>query len=83
MMDENDAFVSALALAYDGASFRQAIVGAFDDMGFDLIELEDAEPLSQRLAVFQMPTDILALADEVVRTGYPRFGTWYTWTSDD
>ena len=78
-MDENDAYVQALALASNGDEYRAAIESAFDTMGFDLTELEDCEPLSLRLQHWTVDGSLLAKAKEVEETGYPRFGTFMTW----
>jgi hypothetical protein len=82
-MDENDAYVQVLALASNHAEYRTAVEQACDALGFDLEELEDAEPLAVRLGGWSVNESLLAKASEVESTGFPRFGTFVTWASDD
>ena len=81
-MDENGAFVQVLALASNAAEFGGEVVAAFDAIGFDLAELEDAEPLAERLRKAVVADSLLAKAAEVRDTGYLRFGPFVTWHSD-
>ena len=83
LLDSNAAFVNALAYASNEAEYRDAITDRLNAMGFDLISVEDAEPLSTRLKEHVVGKDLLELAPEVERTGVPRFGTFHTWTADE
>jgi hypothetical protein len=82
LMDENDAFVQVLALASSPDEYRVAVGRAFDTMGFDLLELEDIEPLAERLRHSTVDESLIAKAGEVESTGFPRFGPFVTWASD-
>lgn len=82
LLDRNQAFVNALAPASDLDSFRLAVERGLDEMGFDLIALEDAESLRARQVSFQVAEDLLQLAAEVEVTGATRFGTFHTWRSE-
>jgi hypothetical protein len=82
LMDENDAYVQVLALASSPESFRAAVQVAINDLGFDLVDLEDSEPLADRLHSSTVHESLLVKAAEVRETGYPRFGTFSTWLSD-
>jgi hypothetical protein len=83
LMDENDAYVQTLALASNHSEFHEAVRRAFDSLGFDLVELEDVEPLAMRLQRSTVHESLLAKAAEVQNTGFPRFGPFVTWASDD
>lgn len=82
-MDRNSAYVSILAMATTALEFEQTARDAFAALGFDLAELEDAEPFAKRLSDGQVDSALLSLANEVEVTGAPRFGTFHTWTSDE
>ena len=80
LMDENKAFVHVMALASDDLDYRLAAAAALDDLGFDLLELEEIERLDDRLRSFSVDDLLLKKADEVRATGRPRFGPFITWT---
>jgi hypothetical protein len=82
-MDENDAYVQVLALVSSQDEYRAEIQHALDEMGFDLVELEDVELLSRRLRQWSVDELLLAKAREVEATGFPRFGSFHTWISDE
>jgi hypothetical protein len=83
LMDENDAIVQTLGLASSHAEFCEVIRQAFDALGFDLVEVEDVDPLAVRLQKWTVDESLLVKAAEVEKTGFPRFGTFMTWGSDD
>ena len=82
LMDENDAYVQVLALASTAAEFCSEVVAGFDAIGFDLAELEDAEPLVERRRKAVVDSSLLAKATEVRDTGNPRFGPFVAWRTD-
>ena len=81
MMDRNEAIVNVLALAADVTTFHSAIEAAFGEIGFDLVSLDESEPLQQRQEQFEVADDLLFLAREVGLDGVTRFGSFHTWTS--
>jgi hypothetical protein len=83
LMDENDAYVQTLALASGRDAFYATVRSAVNDLGFDLVELEDFEPLVDRLRRTTVDESLLTKAAEVPETGYPRFGPFVTWLSDE
>lgn len=83
LLDRNAAAVNVLALAQDAQGFTAAASGALDELGFDLVAVEDPEPLRMRLQAFTVDEGLLALAREVETTGRPKFGTFHTWVSDE
>jgi hypothetical protein len=82
LLDENDAYVQMLAWASSPDDFRFAVEQAFDEYGFDLLELEDVESLALRRQRAVVDPDLIAKAEEVKLTGFPRFGSFVTWQSD-
>jgi hypothetical protein len=82
LLDRNQAYVNVLAPARDVDGFRLAVERALDEMGFDLIEFEDAESFRARQASFRMGEDLLRLAAEADATGATRLGTFHTWRSE-
>jgi hypothetical protein len=82
LLDRNEAAVNVLANASDVTEFRQAVYKALDELGFDLVDLEDPAPLRARRAQFEVSSDLIALGEEVRRDGSTRFGTFHTWVSD-
>ena len=83
LLDRNDAFVNTLALARTADGFTEIVRGGLAQLGFDLIELEEAEPLTERRASHTIPEEIDRLAESALATAAPRFGAFYTWVSDD
>ena len=83
LMDRNEAFVNVLACANDEAGFQGTVEQGLSYIGFDLVELEDSEPLHQRQENYVVDEELLALADEVRSSGSPRFGSFHTWVSDE
>ena len=82
LMDENDAFVPMLAWARSSAEFASEIAKAFNDYGFDVLDLESVEALSERLQHSTVEASLLEKATEVEETKLPRFGSFVTWLSD-
>jgi hypothetical protein len=82
LMDRNEAFVNVLAFAGNESTFAENVRRALDEIGFDLVELEDPEPLQKRRESFVVSEDLLRLAKEVQLYRSPRVGEFYTWTSE-
>jgi len=83
MMDRNKAFVNCLANARDVAEYEREIAAALGTRGFDLVALEDVEPLATRLRRASVAEDLLSLAEQVRADGSPKFGTFHTWTAEE
>jgi hypothetical protein len=83
LLDRNCAYTNVLALAQDRAGFVTAVKAFLDGVGFDLISMEDEEPLSDRMERFTVAEEIRQLAEEVAAGLGPRWGTFYTWTAED
>jgi hypothetical protein len=48
-----------------------------------VIEIENSEPLSERLSEWTVDPDILALAEEVNTTGFPSLGAFHAYEEED
>lgn len=83
LMDRNGAYVNVLGLATTAVEFRQVAAAALGELGFELVGLEEAEPLAMRLEVGEVDANLLILAREVETSDKPRFGPFHTWTSED
>jgi hypothetical protein len=83
LLDRNDAYVNVLALAASASEFHQTAEAALTKLGFQMVELEDSEPLDRRLEGTEGGAELLALAREVEASGEPRFGPFHTWTSNE
>lgn len=83
LMDRNEAVVNVVAMANTVLAFKQAIETALTDIGFDLIDLEDPEPLRVRQEQFEVSEELLRLAGDTRRDGIARFGDFHTWVSDE
>jgi hypothetical protein len=83
LMDRNGAYVNVLALAASASEFHQTAEAALTKLGFQMVELEDSEPIDKKLEGAEGGVELLALAREVEASGEPRFGPFHTWTSDE
>ena len=83
LMDRNAAFTNVIAVATSAAEFAEAATTALSDNGFELVALEESEPLAARLLKHTLDERLQALAQEVSRTGVPGFGTLFTWVKDE
>lgn len=83
LMDQNDAYVQTLAMASNAAEYLERVRHAFDELGFDILESEDVDPIDERIKEWTVDDSLLALADDVRNTGVVRFGPFIVWTSDD
>jgi len=82
LMDRNLAYATVLGLADSADSFKKVVGDAADRMGFDLLELEEEEPVRVRQLRCEVPAAALRLASEVSDTREVRFSPFYTWISE-
>ena len=82
LMDRNEAYVNVAAYEASLEAFKQAVASAAKDFGFEVLEMEDAEPLAQRREAFQIPPEMEAIAEKAERTKEVVFGTFFTWVSE-
>jgi hypothetical protein len=83
LMDRNDAFVNVLALASTQGEFTDVVRDDLAQLGFDLVELEDTERLSERRESFTIPEEINRLAELALATAKTQFDAFHTWASGD
>jgi hypothetical protein len=80
--DALGAYVNALARVADIEGFRVKVRDCFDQQGFDLVELENAEPLRLRLARADVSADLLEAAQLTRHTGEVSWGVFHTYDSE-
>src|SRR6185503_4106577 len=71
--DADRAYVNVIALAANKRNFRTQIKKALDELGLDLIKVEDAETMVMRLSKHSVHKELHSLAEEVKRNGSIRF----------
>jgi hypothetical protein len=78
-------YVHALALAEDEDDFVERVRTALDELDLELLDLEDAEPVSETLERSGLASELVALAIEAARGGEVTLGTFhlYPWEDDD
>jgi hypothetical protein len=82
LMDRNLAYATVLGLADSVDEFKRVITRAADRMGFDLLEMEEEEPLRIRQTRCEIPPAALQLAAEVIDTKEARFSPLFTWIAE-
>jgi hypothetical protein len=83
LLDRNEAFVNAMAMARSAEDFRERVQDALRPIGFDLLELSELETLDSRLQHSTLTASLNDLAESVRLSGEVGFGTFHTWTADD
>lgn len=80
--DRNEAFTNVLGYA-DGIEAFECIVRELCRItGFDLVAIEDSEPLEERKVSYKLDPDIERAAAIVASTGKACFTTLHTWTEN-
>lgn len=77
------AFVNVVALASNASDYRESVERAVNELGLDLVDVEDAEPLSNRLKKWTVDEEIRDMAETVKRLGSVAFGTFDTYKNLD
>ena len=72
------AYVNVLGYAIDNEDFEDKVGFQCKALGFEIIEIEDAEPFAQRINDWEVSSEIQRLAREVEQTGEFRFGTYHS-----
>jgi hypothetical protein len=73
---QKGAYVNVLSLASNAADYRRQ-VKALEKMGLKITEIEDVEQFERRRANYEVDPELIALADEVARTGRVSCGTFH------
>ena len=71
------AYVNVVASAADLPELEQKVKLALDELGLDLLEMDDAEILPLTLSKAHVSEEILTMAKTVRRLGSVAFGTFY------
>jgi hypothetical protein len=79
--DAPGGFANVLAEASSFAEYNAKVIAALDEEGLTVVEIEDAEPLPERQTRFQVPENILAIADEAAERVV--WDTFYVFESED
>ena len=82
LMDRNEAYVNVAAPATSLEQFMQAVSSAAEDIGFQVMEIEDQELYEQRRQEGGIPPEIQAIANQASRTNQVAFGSFFTWVSE-
>lgn len=69
--------MNVVASAADLSEFEQKVKLALDELGLDLIEMEDAEALPLTLSKAHVSEEVLTMAKTVRKAGSVAFGTFY------
>ena len=77
------AFVHVLAPAEDVHDLRAAAAEALLEHGFEIVSLEDAEPVRDRVRTRSIATDLLELALDAALDGTARLSAFNTYPPDD
>jgi hypothetical protein len=73
--DASNAYTNVVAPAEDEPEFTARARAALEEVGYRLVELEDAEPLSRRFKAADF--DLIELGLEAARSGTPAFTAFY------
>ena len=82
LMDRSEAFVNVLILADSHEDYLTKTRAHLNELGFDLVEIEDVEPFSHRARFGELEHAFLSLANDAARTKLPQLGPFHTWTSE-
>lgn len=75
--DAKGAYVNVVASAEDLLELEQKVKLALDELGLDLIEMDDAEVLPLTLSKARVSKEILTMAKTVRKLDSVAFGTFY------
>ena len=73
------AYVNALVRAETQEQFRDRLVLELTREGFEVIDIEDVEPMANRLGVFEMDEDIREMAAECENSDDVFLGAFHMW----
>lgn len=80
--DAKGGYVHVIAEASNQAEFEQKVSDALDELGLDLIDIDDVKALPLKLSDAQLSKELLTMAKTVRRTGSIAFGTFYPFEED-
>ena len=71
------AYTNVVASADDIPHFRSKVENALDELGLDLIEIEDIHPIAQEVESDRLPDEIARMIQTVNEVDSVAFGTFY------
>jgi hypothetical protein len=81
--DGKGAYINMLAWAANSSELEDEITKALNHYGLDLEEMEDFDPLSERIMYADVHAELIRLAEEVRETGQVRFGKIHIYLEED
>lgn len=81
--DSKGAFVNVVALASSKSEFCDLVQNELAKAGFVALTIEDVEPLLDRLSMYTVSEDLLALSRQLDAAGDIRFGTFHSYREDE
>jgi hypothetical protein len=76
------AYVNIVAPAASEKDFYHQVEKAVKSLDLNLVNIDDAEPLSQRMTDYQVDEEIEKIAQEATEQNSLRFGTFHTFVDD-
>lgn len=73
------AYTTAVCLASDAGGFRIRVGIFFANLGFEVLEVDDLEPLTERRATHDVPQAILDAGTHAEASGEVEFDTYFTY----
>jgi hypothetical protein len=81
--DAKGAFVNVLAFAENTNEYEGEARRALAELNLTAYEFEEVEAFSKRISKWTVDKELHVLADEVRKTGAPRFGTFHNYLGVD
>ena len=75
---EKGAYTHVLTLASSEAEYRSKVIDAMTDYRLNVLEITGVEPLTMRLASYDISDDLAAIAEEITSPNHVRYGTFHT-----
>lgn len=76
------AYVNVLASATNAFEYTDKVKQALDEAGLNLLEIENPEPLSERLSAWTVDEEIITMAKTVRKIDSVTFGTFYKFENE-
>ena len=80
--DAKGGYVNVVASAANAGEFERKVKRALDELGLELIDIDDAEPLAQRLSRETATEEVSNMAKTVRKLDSVAFGTFYRYEND-
>jgi hypothetical protein len=69
-------------MASDKNGFQKAVASAAAELSLEIVAIEDAQTLSEKLATGSIDDNLHELALSVAKDGIVRFGTFHVWDAE-